>query len=271
MVARRSPSDSADALNEEELRKALTESKAEIEELRARLAELVCAGEEFLVEAAHAIGSSLTVTHSYLEILHTDLGEGLTEEQRSFLGIAYENAVKLRRLFEDLVELAALETGSAQIDLVPAAVRRIVESLHTEIQPIIDRTRLQLATEVADDVPQITADEGRLQDVLRRLFDNAIRFTPEGGSIVLCVQPQGDYLMIELRDTGVGIPADHLEDVFRPFVQLHRKPGENREGYGLGLPICRRTVEAFDGTLEVTSVESEGTTATIRIPVSNPR
>jgi len=268
MVARRTPSESADASKEESLRKALAKSEAEVEELRAKVAEMASAGEAFLSEAAHAIGSPLTVTHSYLEILFTDLSDGLTEEQRGFLGIAYENAVKLRQLVEDLVELAALETGTARIDLSPTAVRQIVESLRTELQPIIDRNGLQLTTEVKDDLPPITTDKNRLQDVLRRLVDNAVRFTPEGGSIVLRARPEHDHLIIEIRDTGAGIPADRIDDVFLAFVQLHRKPGENREGYGLGLPLCRRQVEATGGTLDLESIEGEGTTVTVKIPVS---
>ena len=267
MVARRSPSESADASNEETLRKALAKSEAEVEELRARLAELVSAGEAFLSEAAHAIGSPLTVTHSYLEILFTDLSEGLTEEQQSFLGIAYENAVKLRQLVEDLVELAALETGTAQIDPAPTSVRQIIESLGTELQPVFDRKGLQLTIEVEDDLPSVTADENRLRDVLRRIVDNAVRFTPEGGSIVLQAKPKHDHLLIEISDSGAGIPADLLDEVFRAFVQLHRKSGENREGFGLGLSLCRRQVEAIGGTLELASIEGEGTTVTVKIPV----
>jgi signal transduction histidine kinase len=72
---------------------------------------------------------------------------------------------------------------------------------------------------------------------------------------------------IEVVDSGVGIPADRVTDAFETFVQLHRKSGENRDSYGLGLPICRREVEAFGGTIELTSVEGEGTTATVKLPV----
>jgi len=268
MVARRSPSDSADVSNVEALREALAEREVEIEELRSQIANQVSAGQDFLSDAAHAIRSPLTVTHSYLEILYTDLRDGLTEEQQSFLGIAYENAVKLRQLIDDLVDLAALDTGTAQIELAPVFVNEITTSLLSECRSIAEHRGLRLMTEVSEGLPTITVDEDRLKDVLRRLLDNAFRFTPEGGSVSLRASHVQGWVAIEVVDSGVGIPSDRITDSFQTFVQLHRKPGENREGYGLGLPLCRRMVEAFGGTLELKSTEGEGTTATIKLPVS---
>ncbi len=267
MVARRSSSDSADVSNVEALREALAEREVEIEELRSQIANQVSAGQDFLSEAAHAIRSPLTVTHSYLEILHMDLRDGLTEEQQSFLGIAYENAVKLRQLIDDLVDLAALETGTAQIELAPVFVNEIITSIQPECRSIAEHKGLRLTTEIAEGIPAITVDKDRLKDVIRRLVDNAIRFNLEGGSVSLRASHDQEQVAIEVVDSGVGIPADRITDALTAFVQIHRKPGENREGYGLGLPLCRRMVEAFGGTLELKSTEGEGTTVTIRIPI----
>ena len=271
MVARRSQSDSADVSKVEALREALAVREAEVEELRLQIAKLMSAGEDFLSDAAHAIRSPLTVTHSYLEILNSDLRDGLTEEQQSFLGIAYENAVKLRQLVDDLVDLAALETGTAQIELAPASVTEITTSVQSECQTIAEHKGLRLTTEVADGLPAVMVDEERLKDVLRRLVDNAFRFTSEGGSVSLRAGHDQGRVAIEVVDCGVGIPTDCIADSFQAFVQLHRRPGENREGYGLGLPLCQRIVEAFGGTIELTSIEGEGTTATIKLPVSRSK
>jgi len=268
MVARRSQSDSADVSNLEALREALAEREAEVEELRTQIAKLMSAGKDFLSDAAHAIRSPLTVTNSYLEILNSDLRDGLTEEQQSFLGIAYENAVKLRQLVDDLVDLAALETGTAQIELAPAFVTEIASSVQSECRTIAEHKGLKLTTEVAEGLPAVMVDEERLKDVLRRLLDNAFRFTPEGGSVSLRAGRDQGRVAIDVVDSGVGIPADRIADSLQAFVQLHRKPGENREGYGLGLPLCQRMVEAFGGSIEIASSEGEGTTATIRLPAS---
>jgi signal transduction histidine kinase len=268
MVARRTRPDSEKFSNEEALREALAVLEAEVEELRSQIAKMVSTGGNFLAEAAHAIRSPLAITHSYLEILHSDLSDGLTVDQQSFLTIAYENAVKLRQLVDDLVDLAAFETGTARIELAPVFVSDIIASLRSEWRSIAEHKGLRLRTEISEGLPSVAVDEDRLKDVLRRLFDNALRFTPKGGSV--CVRASGDdkRVTIEVVDSGVGIPADRIDDSFEVFVQLHRQPGENREGYGLGLPLCRRTVQAFGGTLDLASTEGQGTTVTIRIPVS---
>ena len=266
MVARRSQSDSADVSIIEALREALAEREAEVEILRRQLADLMSAGGNFLSEAAHAIRSPLTVTNSYLEILRADLRDGLTEEQQSFLDVAHENAVRLCHLVDDLVDLAALETGTARIELAPARVDTIVADVCSAVQPIAGQKGLELTTEVAPGLPPVTVDGERLKDVLRRILENAVRFTAEGGSVMLRASHGGDHVAIEVVDSGVGIPADRITDAFETFVQLHRKPGENRDSYGLGLPICRREVEAFGGTIELTSIEGEGTTATVKLP-----
>ena len=206
------------------------------------------------------------MTHSYLEILDTDLSEGLTEEQRSFVGIAHDNVVRLRRLIDDLVDLAALETGSAQIDLTTVSIDRLIDSIRANALLDASDKDLELRFEVADGLPAIMIDEKRLRDVLRRLLDNAVLFTPAGGSIRLRAASERGHLMISVEDNGVGIPSDRLTDAYQPFAQLHRRPGEERSGFGLGLPLCRRQVEVFGGTLELTSVEGQGTTATVRIP-----
>jgi signal transduction histidine kinase len=271
MVARRPRSDSADPPNGDETPIALRESEAEVRFLRAKLAELKEAGTFFLADATHAIKNSLTVTYSYLEILNSDFSEGLTEDQRSFLGIALENADKLRRLVDDLADLAALELGSAQIDLADADIREVVEAVRAEIQPSLDRAKIELTIENIDPICQATIDRDRLRDAVFRVLDNSIRFTPQGGAIDVRTRQDLDHLEIEIRDTGVGMPAERIDDALRPFVQLHRNPGETRESFGLGLPLCRSQIDAMGGTLSIESVEGDGTTVTIRLPITDSK
>jgi signal transduction histidine kinase len=268
MVTRRPARDSSDLSTEERLRASIAELQREANELRGKLADQLAIGRNFLSEAAHAIRSPLTITHSYLEILHTDLSDGLSDEQLSFLGIAYENIVKLRRLVEDLVDLAALEAGTARIDLKTTRIHGIFESAIDGVSRKAGEKRLEMKTQVSDELPEIMVDEERFGDVLRRLLDNAIRFTPEGGSVQVRAIHDQKQVTVTIEDTGVGIPTDRIGDALQPFVQLHRKPGETRENYGLGLALCRLQIESFGGSLQLESSEGQGTTATIRIPVS---
>jgi signal transduction histidine kinase len=268
MVARRSPTDSDDAPTAEALEEALADRLAEIEALRARINEIESDRAVFLSDATHAIGNPLTVIHSYLEILHTELEGGLTDQQRSFVGIAYEHSSRLRRLVDDLVSIAALETGNAQIDLAPCTIDRIVSTVCSEVQPAARKRNQIVTTDIANDLPPVTVDENRLKDVLARLLDNAVRFTPEGGSISVSAHAKPRSAVIIVRDTGIGMAEGRIEDALHTFVQLHRRPGESREGYGLGLPLCQSQVEAMGGTLTLESTEGRGTTVTIRLPMA---
>jgi signal transduction histidine kinase len=268
MVTRRSDPDSADPPDEGAPREALAHSEANVEELSARLDGLVAEGRDFLTEAAHTIRGALTITHSYLEIVHHDLSEGLSEEQRSFVRIAYENAEKLRLLVEDLVELASLETGAARVDLAPTQVNRVIDDVHRECLSSAEEKGVGLTTELGENLPETTVDSRRLHDVICRLIDNAVRFTPQGGSVSVRSSGDNDVVVIEIEDNGVGIPANRIGECLMAFGQAHRKPGENRVGYGLGLPLSRLQVEAFGGTLTIESVENQGTNATIRLPAS---
>ena len=268
MVARQSRPQPPDAAEVEALRNELASSLLEVQKLREHVATIESEGRQFLAAAAHSIRNPLTVIHSYLEILHTDLGQGLSEEQSSFLAVAYANAVKLRNLVDDLVDLAALETGTLQIDLATVAVGEVVATVTSRMRQVAERSGVQLNDEVDGDLPAVTVDAKLLDDVVRRLVDNAIRFTPEGGTVSLRARSEPDHAVIEIRDNGAGIPAGRTADVLQPFVQLHRVPGENREGFGLGLPLCSRAVRIFGGTLDLASIEGKGTTVTVRIPVS---
>ena len=271
MVARRSLTDSADAPTVEALEEALARRSAKIEELLAKIDEIESDRSDFLSDATHAIGNPLTVIHSYLEILHTELHEGLTEQQMSFVAIAYENANRLRRLIDDLVAIAALDTGNAPIDLAPHAAGRIISSVCSGMQPVTAQRGQNLNVRLDNDLPPVDVDSGRLKDVLSRLIDNSTRFTPDGGSISVSARAEVDSVAIVIRDTGAGMTQEGADEALHTFVQHHRKPGESREGFGLGLPLCQRQVEAMGGSLTLESTEGRGTTVTVRLPISAQR
>ena len=266
MVTRRSRSDSVDVGGEKSLGSALAESALEIEMLQQRVSDLQDVGGHFLSAASHAIRNNLTVIQSYLEIIHTDLNDGLSDQQMSFLGVVYDNVLRLRSLVDDLVDVAALETGIVQLDLESTGVEQLIEEACGEMRPGAELGGLWLSFEIDGQLPPVAADGTRLREVLCRLLENAIRFTPPNGSIIVRAFAENHETVIEVNDTGVGIPSDGIGEIFDDFTQLHRKPGELRNGYGLGLAISRRLVEAFDGRLTVESTVGEGSTFRISLP-----
>jgi signal transduction histidine kinase len=272
MVARRPPPNAAvkgAASHPEikELRRLVEQRTAEVEALERRLAEIEEEGGRFLSAAAHEVKTPLTIIQSYLEIILSDLTEGLSEEQLSFLRIVYDSVLRLRRLILDMVDLAALETGTLQLDLAPAEARNLIEKVAHDIKPIAERAGLGLELEIGPNLPALRLDVERMQEVLERLLDNAVKFTPAGGRLRISARGEDTTVVIEVEDNGIGIPNDRIDEVMEPFTQVHREPGERRQSSGLGLPICRRLVTSFGGSLSMTSARGEGTTVTLRLPV----
>ena len=266
MVARRSQSESVESVGGATLRDTLAERTCEVEELRQRITDLEGTGGRFLSAAAHATRNHLTVIQSYLEIIHSDLTTGLSDDHMTFLGVVYDNVVKMRELTDDLIEVAALETGIAAIELESTPVSDIVEDVCGEMRTLAEREGLTMSCKTPERPVRARIDPERMRDLLRRLIGNAVRFTPDGGSISVRLIESRNLLVIEVRDTGVGIPPDRIDEVFEDFSQLHRKPGEQRQGFGLGLAIARRIARAFGGELEVESAVGEGSTFSVRIP-----
>lgn len=268
MVTRRSRSDLSSTTGEESLRVALAEGAREIEKLEKRVTDLQDAGGRFLDAAAHAIRNYITIIQSYLEIIHTDLTDGLSDQHLSFLGVIYDNVVRLSSLVDDLADVAGLETGIVQLDLGPVAVDSLAEEACGEMLERAKLAGLWLSFEIDGDLAPVVADRTRLHEVLTRLLDNAIRFTPPNGSIVIRAFAEQGATFIEVKDTGVGIPKNEIDEIFDDFKQLHRKPGGLRNGFGLGLAISRRLIEAFKGRLTVESTVGEGSTFRISLPAA---
>ncbi len=272
MVARRRPQTAKaedDALMTsqiEALRRLVEERSAEIASLKSRLAEIEEDGGQFLSAAAHEVKTPLTIIQSYLEIILSDLTEGLSDEQLSFLRIVYDSVMRLRRLILDMVDLAALGTGTLQLDLAPTDVPDLLEAAAQQTRPIAERAGLTFEVNIGPDLPVILVDGERMREVLDRLLDNAIKFTPAGGRLRIAAAHRDETVLIEVEDDGIGIPAERIEEVLEAFTQVHREPGERRQGSGLGLPICQRLVRRFGGTLSMTSRRGEGTTVVIQLP-----
>jgi len=135
------------------------------------------------------------------------------------------------------------------------------------MQMVAHREELSLSCEKPEGPVRALTDQERMRDLIRRLLENAVKFTPGGGSIRVRVTENSDHAVVEVSDTGFGIPPERLDEVFEDFLQLHRKPGEKRQGFGLGLAIARRIARAFGGELEVESTVGKGSTFTARIPL----
>ncbi len=251
---------------EERLRRTIARNLEELEEMNRRLETMDLERTRFLAWSAHELKTPLTVIQSHLEIVLDDLADGLGEEALGFLRIAHESSRRMRRMVLDLTDLAALQSGRLHLEIERVPVQKTLESLSREMEPAARAAGVRLA--LAEPVEAaVRADKGRVGQVLHNLLDNAIRFTPEGGSVELGAEVGEERVAIRVTDSGVGIAPDQLELVFEPFVQAGRPPAGRARGSGLGLFVCRRIALALGGRIEAAGRAGAGSIFTLWLPL----
>lgn len=225
---------------------------------------------EFVANVSHELKTPLTSIRGYIETLQSD--DVPAETQRQFLDVVQRNAERLHHIVEDLLDLSRVESGNWKPELHaidPLEIARDVWAATIEQQPA---ARELTFTASGDSVPAM-ADPGALRHVFGNLFDNAVRYTPAGGRIEVRVSQEGapgraTFTMIDVRDTGAGIPRDALSRVFERFYRVDPARSRAEGGTGLGLSIVRHLVEGMDGTVSAQSELGKGTTIRIRLPAA---
>lgn len=248
------------------MRSRLEQQRDELDHLYQQMDDFDSLRTKFLSASAHELKTPLTVIQTYLEALRTDLTDGLTEEQAGFVDVCYESTLRLRRLVADLVDLAALETGKIQLDIGRVEVTTTVDAVLREFDALARREDVALSAELPDTVPAMRADGHRVEQVLRNLVDNALKYTPAGGWVSVRAAAQEHSVRLEVADSGIGIPEDQLDQVFEEFVQVQPTREARRRGAGLGLSICRRIVRSMGGRIAVRSTAGEGSQFIVHLP-----
>ncbi len=224
---------------------------------------------ELTANVSHELRTPLTSIKGFVETL---LDGALRDEQtlRRFLTIINSEANRLVKLVDDLLDLSRLESKRAPLELQPVDVGVLVTDTVDKLRPLAQSGGLHLKEQVLPHV-WVTADRDRLEQVLTNLIDNAVKYTPSGGRIDVCVRASGDDVEVAVSDTGLGIPLEDVPRVFERFYRADRSrargpAAERGAGTGLGLAIAKHIVEAHGGHISVHSHMKEGTTFTVTLP-----
>jgi histidine kinase len=199
--------------------------------------------------------------------------EGLTDgvlpaEPATFLSVQNEVG-RLQRLVRDLEELSRAEAGQIPLELELVDPVELVRAAAERLQPQYDDKGVQLLLELAPDLPQVTADSGRMIQVLLNLMGNALQYTPAGGQVTVTARRQGSELDIQVQDNGLGITPEHLPLIFERFYRVDKSRSRIGGGSGVGLTISKHLVEAHGGHLTAASPGlNQGSTFTISLPVT---
>jgi signal transduction histidine kinase len=215
-------------------------------------------------DIAHDLRTPLTVIAGYLEAL---LDESLRPTPARFTAMHDETQVLLH-LVTDLHTLSLADAGELSLRLEPLAPHQLLERAAATFQHAADQGEVTLFVTAVPDLPAILGDKEQLMRVLRNLVGNALRYTPAGGRVTLGAHHAANGLTLTVADTGEGIAAEHLPNIFERFYRADESRYQATGGSGLGLAIVRSIVEAHGGTVSAQSVIGQGTTFTINLPQS---
>ena len=221
---------------------------------------------EFLANMSHELRTPLNAIGGYTELIVEGIRGPVTDPQLADLERIKRNQRYLLSLINDILNFAKLEAGRVQFTPKSVSMNESLGQLEALVQPQLQQKQLQYEYHCCDASYTAFVDPERLQQILLNLLSNAIKFTPAGGRIVVLCMATADHMEVRVRDSGVGIPPDKLEQIFEPFVQLDRGQPAGNVGTGLGLAISRDLARAMGGDLRAKSNPGQGSTFILSVP-----
>jgi signal transduction histidine kinase len=218
---------------------------------------------DFIAVMSHELRTPLNAISGHVDLL---LKGEITTQQRHSLQAVQRVQAHVATLVDDVLNYSRLEAGPIVMHSSIVKVNEMFDSIEPVLQPELRRKRLSLDRTSLERGLSVVADPERLRQVLLNVVTNAVKYTPDGGSVGLGAERENGKVRIAVKDSGVGIPADALARVFEPFYQVDRGPGARIPGVGLGLAIARDLTRAMRGELTIESTVGSGTTVSVLLP-----
>jgi two-component system phosphate regulon sensor histidine kinase PhoR len=232
-----------------------------------RLKKLEQVRADFVANVTHEIKTPLTAIIGFVETLQQGAIDDRAKAQKFLLTI-HENAQRLNRLVDDLLTLSSIELGETKLHLEGLALDDVFETALTLISPRAALKNVRIQREVQPGLPRVRADRDRLVQILVNVLDNAVKFTPEGGSVSITASPEvQESVVIKITDTGIGISKSELPRLGERFYRIDKTRSREMGGTGLGLSIVKHLMKAHEGSMEIESTLGKGTTVSLHFPV----
>ncbi len=233
--------------------------------MSADLARVTQLRRQMTADIAHDLRTPLTVISGYLEALR----DGDLQPTPARFEAMHDEAQHLKRLVQDLRTLSLADAGELPLNLEPVLVPDLLARVAAAFRHQAQQQQVDIRLEPQAGLPRLQADSERLVQVLGNLVSNALRYTPQGGEIILSVQTRAEGLLLTVRDTGSGIASDELPHIFNRFYRADKSRRQEEGESGLGLAIARAIVHAHHGTIRAESEMGQGTAIHIQLPLEN--
>lgn len=260
------------------------------EQTNKKLERLERLKSEFISIVSHELRTPLTAIKNALDIILSGKAGGLTEAMDKFINMAKRNSARLSGIINDLLDLSKIEAGKMDFKFETITINNVIDYVKSSLDEMAKEKNLVLKTTMEDDSAAIYADTHRLEQVLTNLVSNAIKFTPDGGQVEIRTsvadakdinyvemfakelkQLEGKYLIVCVKDNGIGISAENLARVFDQFAQIENSLSRKVGGSGLGLPIARQLMDAHNGVIWCNSKPDKGSSFYFAIPIVNEK
>jgi two-component system, cell cycle sensor histidine kinase PleC len=257
---------------------ALEVQKAQLEDLAAKVSEEKTraleaskAKSEFLANMSHELRTPLNAIIGFSEIMESGMFGPLgTEKYQEYCRDIRESGQYLLDVINDILDMSKIEAGRIRLDLEDLELDRILPDAMRMVTTRADAKRLAMEAEIAPGV-RLKVDRRAFKQIMLNLLSNAVKFTPEGGRVHVRGRLAGEAVTIAIEDTGIGIPADALKNLGRPFEQVQSQFTKNHQGSGLGLAIAKSLVELHGGGMRMRSAVGRGTVVLVRLPRDGQR
>lgn len=250
------------------LERRVSERTAELRRALDRLTELNQIKANLISNVSHELRTPLAHIKGYVELVADEQLGPLADDQANALGVVQRASERLERLIEDLIEFSTASRAGISLDRKEISITELVEKTLAKSNEKARSAGVSLSSSVPSEVNMVYADADRIGWVLYQLVDNGIKFTAPGGTVELEVEAANSRVTLKVRDNGIGIPSDRLEEIFEPFHQLDGSPTRRYGGTGLGLALVRLILTAHGSEMVVESQEGQGSLFCFNLPTA---
>jgi signal transduction histidine kinase len=238
----------------------------ELQEANAQLIQLDQMKTQFVSQASHDLRTPLTAIKGSLDNLLMGIAGALNEKQQKIMTRATTSVDRLTNLINDVLDLNRMETGRIVLEKTDIPFKILVENIINENRPAAEQKQIQLAFNVTDEDCVLHIDGSKIERVVGELVSNAIKYTPENGTVDVCLSREDNTVSLSVKDTGIGMSPEECKKIWERFYRTSASQ-KFAKGSGLGLSIAKELVELHDGTIELISEQGKGTTFTLTLPL----